>query len=606
MSRIQAPGVKATAGPTLAVTPYRSLPHPALRAGPSPQQRAALPRSSGGHSFANMPIHAAGSAPQFFDGNAFSPSVAARAVSQSAQGQYPFGDRIAAETGGAINPHVVPSTVVSKLPGLGVCHGGKVALRQDAGIEVARHELAHALGADEATAYRAGRNPKVLTALGSGPPVDGWAVGFEFQSRIPPIFYNNDAPYGSGLIAYKDDVNHFHIENDHGDLEFVTDPPVAETADGYKQLCKTMDAMATAAENFEALAQRGPNQNSVRADEAAQLFGPNVQNTEVLEGVLQFYPDLTLRMPAQRLLAHPQTTGGLTLSALYDLMRRMTARTEQDGTEKQVENDGHTLSESLIFHGLNELGFSAKPARTYALRQQAAAYQAVEAYQPEQAISSDTRGFLSLVTAMIYGGRYMQNKQVQYVKDLLAVMPRSDFVRMFQSLSAQDQQWFRAGLADGSIGEALGWGRMTDRLIPTKLKQQSNEKHQDLNTITKRSWLEGVTRQQAPQDVVSMKNEGIGKVGTANLDQNGQLGINNALVNQQRRGAIVEMRAVRENVPPSEWAAMARAWFKTVVALNNPRGVRDMFPALKPQPQHYRNYQIPKWAINAHLPLRHV
>jgi hypothetical protein len=93
------------------------------------------------------------------------------------------------------------------------------------------------------------------------------------------------------------------------------------------------------------------------------------------------------------------------------------------------------------------------------------------------------------------------------------------------------------------------------------------------------------------------------------LDQAGQIGSSNALVNQGRRGVVVEMRALREAVPPEQWLALTKAWFRMTVALNRPDDLEDMFPELAPQvdPKQgqavwkklnqrypYRNYQQPR------------
>ena len=75
------------------------------------------------------------------------------------------------------------------------------------------------------------------------------------------------------------------------------------------------------------------------------------------------------------------------------------------------------------------------------------------------------------------------------------------------------------------------------------------------------------------------------------------------------RAIVVEMRALREAVPPEQWLALTKAWFRMTVALNRPDDLEDMFPELAPQvdPKQgkavwkklnqrypYRNYQQPR------------
>lgn len=99
---------------------------------------------------------------------------ARRAVAGAAPGRFPFADRIARETGGRVDARSIPTAVVPGLPSRGVAFGGRIALRPDAGIAVARHELSHVLGADERTARRAERDGSVLAGLTRRAPRDGW------------------------------------------------------------------------------------------------------------------------------------------------------------------------------------------------------------------------------------------------------------------------------------------------------------------------------------------------------------------------------------------------------------------------------------------------
>lgn len=99
---------------------------------------------------------------------------ARQAVAGAVAGRLPFAQRIYDETGGRVDARRVPAAVVPGLPSRGVALGGRIALRPDAGIEVARHELGHVLGGDEHVARRAERDPAALAALVRGAPRDGW------------------------------------------------------------------------------------------------------------------------------------------------------------------------------------------------------------------------------------------------------------------------------------------------------------------------------------------------------------------------------------------------------------------------------------------------
>jgi len=110
-------------------------------------------------------------------------AVASRAVSGAREGGLPHSAWLRSVSGGRFDPASVSATVVDELPALGVTYGGRVALRRGAPRQIAAHEAAHALGADERTARRVERDPSLLGTLEPKAPVDGWAVGFEFQCQ---------------------------------------------------------------------------------------------------------------------------------------------------------------------------------------------------------------------------------------------------------------------------------------------------------------------------------------------------------------------------------------------------------------------------------------
>ena len=442
--------------------------------------------------------------------------------------------------------------------------------------------------------------PFVRTGAVGSPPVGGAvqrAVGFEFQSRMPGknghVFshkkiLNAEEELGpeqkleDGFIAFENERDHWHIENDHGDIEFVTHPPFAETTEGYEALIACMTSMVAAAQRFEALGSKQAPGNRVTIEQALELFGNNVTKTEALEG-REGFSQIYMSMPSASLVTHPQATGGVTLPALLTLMKKMRERTDDQGHAQAPPNREPGIREKLLAEGMDAVGMSAKSNRAFALKQQKLAEEKVAAFQPEQEISLQMRGFLALVTAMIYGGSSMGHRQVQYAKDLLAVMPRSDYVRMFASLPEQDQTWFREQLANDGLADALAWGRMSDSLIFHRMREQSQANYKDLQKVTKKSWLEAVSKANGATDPLSMKNEGIGKVSTANLDTGVQIGQSDQLVNQGRRGVVVEMRALREDVPPEQWLALTKAWFRMTVALNRPNDIDDVFPELAPR-----------------------
>ena len=600
-------------------------------------------------------------ADQTVDQSAQSPSAIHEAAQRGLEGRHqrlPFLEQIQQSFGRHQVTHIKAHTDdcakdgAQKMGALAFAQGDHIAFAGPPSLHTAAHEAAHVIQQQAGVQLLGGvgqvgdlyeRNadqvadkvvrgqsaealltPFARSGASGSPSVGGVvqrAVGFEFQSRLKEghVFSSQklnfvtdeleeDKKLGDGFIAFENKQDHWHIENDHGDIEFVTHPPFAETKEGYESLLTCMTSMVTAAQAFEALGAEAAPNNRVNTDQAQELFGENVTKTEALESREAFGP-IFLRMPSVSLLTHPQATGGVTLPALLTLMKKMSERTDVDGYEQNPPQRQPGIREQLLAEGLDAIGMSSKDYRAYALQQQRLVEAKVAAYQPEEEISQQTRGFLALVTTMIYGGAHMRNSQVQYAKDLLAIMPRSDYVQVFKGLPADDQAWFRGKLEDGSLAEALDWGKMDEPLVFHRLRHQSNANYNDLAKLTKKSWLATLSSANGPVDLLSAKSEGIGKVATANLDQAGQIGSSNALVNQGRRGVVVEMRALREAVPPEQWLALTKAWFRMTVALNRPDDLEDMFPELAPQvdPKQgkavwkklnqrypYRNYQQPR------------
>jgi hypothetical protein len=305
--------------------------------------------------------------PQFFNAAAFSPGVAKRAVAGERAGRLPFAERIKTESGGKLDPDLVPSTVVSELPGPGVCQDGKIALRKDAGIEVVRHEVAHALGADEETATKAGRNPGILTSLRPRPPVDGWSIGFEFQTfgAANPKAYTVNGNASTlrptvGKSEFKKEYSGWKLTDDQGDIEVITDP-VDETDGGYLRLMRVMGQIEGVMGTIQTQGNAPKYWEVEPTNEQAKKAPPRLShamtqmnvNDEVqrapipraasISNLIQIPLPVLKQIPKPRMAiqhkstgkftANPQATAGLLVEGLADLLERLANQIPDGGQE---------------------------------------------------------------------------------------------------------------------------------------------------------------------------------------------------------------------------------------------------------------------------------
>lgn len=590
--------------PSKQPTPAAQRPEPQVGGPLTPAPASApAPRPAGWpwNSLAAVPIFPPGTlatpaptiksnhAPQFFDAQAFSSAAAQQAVSGATAGRYPFGDRIRAETRGTVNPHAVPATVVNQLPGLGVCQDGKVALRQGAGIDVARHELAHALGGDEATADRAGRDPNVLTSLAGGTPVNGWKVGFEFQTwagpnpktfqkkfirgepaplneaeqeqdndalREGPIlseYYTKiDSTLGNAPLLRKPD---WKMEVDSGDLEVITNP-LDETDAGRAKIITVMSEVEVEMKRV---------QNAAKSPH--YLAYPVNGDTVYVQHKSGF----------KKFTSHPQATVGVHFESVPQLISRLT-------TQQKVD---HPHIPNNKVWGRDQIGFDfTNPDFKDADSQHGMTYIHSAQQQVDAALAQHgtvakfphLRAILHILGSYAALGTKVQSEQTAQLKNTAAFMSRNNLHEVYELMSPAEKRLYAAMLAEeqgpGSMAAAfglanlqtlgttkllrhgaMGWGQVTLGQILQNLPEvdimgdtDSQKSIHKLNASTVRKYLSDADNQF---DIGPSQTQGV---------QSGAV---------ERKGLFLELRAIKRDVPWDQWKDVALSVFDLVRQINS-------------------------------------
>ncbi|MFO0578521.1 MAG: hypothetical protein U1A78_31335 [Polyangia bacterium] len=617
MSRAPAPAppTRKPPGPTGQQPAPEAVRCRALEPSSPPSRRPApLP----GHSLSGLPLFAGGSVPgspaaasgpQFFDAQAFSPAVARHAVRSAAPGRFPFGDRIAAETRGAIDPHTVPSVVVDKLPGLGVCQDGKVALRKGSGIDVARHELAHALGGDEATAQRASRDPGVLRSLSEPqasqagepgapgptgepaerrPPVNGWAIGFEFQThgasnpktfekriergpvpeladneqqdeqqdgeeRLGPILSETYRPLdglnGSQLI-YRPRLQDWKVEIDSGDIEIITRAQ-PETNSGRENLERQLDEIAVEMKRVQDEGKK-PGYKKYQAAGDKEVYVQHGCGNKTFG-------------------AHPQATVGLNFEAVPELISQATSQQQID----------HPYMPKKIW-AENQMGFDwthpsfKNEASLHGMTHIRASQQQVDAALSQHADLSKLprlRAVLQILASYAALGTQIQTSKTPQVKNVAAFMSRSNLHEVYKIMSPLEKRTYKTLLAeqegDGSMAAAFGLASL-DALRATKLlrKDAMNWGQYTLFDILDNLPERDLFGQNDSQKSIHKVDDTTYRTLLTDATSQFDIGTSSAQGQVQRKGLFMELRAIKREVPWTQWKVLALSIFDQVRRLN--------------------------------------
>lgn len=497
----------------------------------------------------------------FYNEQAFSPTVASGAVAAARPGGFPFGDRIAAETGGAVDPHRVPSAVVDWLPGRGVCHDGKVALRRGSGIEVARHELAHAHGADEATAQRAAHDPRVLRGLPQRPPVDGWDIGFEFESGETKVeAMVTKLALGDGFSATMDVPN----------LEMVT-VHVPESDAGRAQLARRMDGVV----RFVSAVAGHPE--GITVSEAVRRSQVNMQVPEnAKNGVIT-------AQPGRYITAHPQATAGIKLEYLYRALEAMTGEAQAFARQKATAAQGKA-AKAMGWDNRGKYRPHKKPAAggvRNAVDYITAVVQASD--HRSEGDYARLKGLVAQIYHIIGVAAAIELDVKSIPKYLMPLMQRTQLGVLYQLLSDREKEAFAANDFELLLRhcprypDQLGRPTVQPTLqtplyrYPANADAADSEEEDWGGNVTLGDWFQSIVN---GRDALKGIDKGASQWDDAAARDMGMLSASDIGpdpdTGEQRNqaGGIFEFRRLKADIPHTEWAAFALGMFDTIRMIN--------------------------------------
>lgn len=500
--------------------------------------------------------------------------VAKRAVAGARPGGLLHAEHIRSASKGKVDVGRIPATVVDGLPALGVCYDGKIAVRRGAPKSIVAHEVAHAMGADEATAHRVERDPTLLGGLTPKAPVNGWAIGFEFQctGENDPKVYKEEIELdplqrpgrdrhvwklnsGSRVLSEHDG---YKLEADSADLEVVTDP-FPETEEGAQEMLRTMARIETHMKDL-----RTEKTQLQKPDEYALKFKPIF--VARWDWVTKVGGSTVIASRDSNFAGSPQATAGFTPKALSNFMTDVLS-------EEKRKNE--------------YIGWGSRRTR--------AAYEGVDDHQVWAAVEwarqvvesalddfdeievSTAGGLLALVkllAAYVANGR-MLGDDTANLKNIAPFMLRNSVLDLYGLLSEKEKEVFGSLQAKTKVG----LGEDYRKSMAYALSYGSNAKYRaasfaphgvsapddgwtgvDPNTLTVTQIVDGII---AGRDYIREATDSVGihklKLGDMGGDVESTTDIGG-----DRSGILVELRRLPKRVPYPKWRDLAWWVFQTV------------------------------------------
>jgi hypothetical protein len=400
---------------------------------------------------------------------------------------------------------------------------------------------------------------------GSGPTIAHAVIqrdiGFEFETpwRVEhadgsPLEKYERIYTGTGANAG------FNMEadtasSDLSDIEFVVKPPVAETAGGQAQLGATMAAMQTFFGNLITAAgghtiQGAPIHPFVNDDKQNLVIKPGTDNAAV-----------------------PQTTVGVRLDRLIALLTELSRA------------GGDAKSELLGLAGRQDFSAGQLTRFKDTVAGTATTWSLHDNNRPDYHSSEQMKGFVALILQYLLRGATVPGadpyaQAFKYAKMVSIIMARTDFGGMFKMLPRAEQDYY-AGHPDHWVQMVLDAanlspnGNVIERGLkgdPPVYKGGKLKKAGKVIPIpiTRKDWLQAMLLghdlltvsafeafkpgQEAPfSGAFGALGKRTDDVGPGLLD----------------KGAIIELREIKEGLDYQDWAQFADDVFTYIMALNN-------------------------------------
>lgn len=350
------------------------------------------------------------------------------------------------------------------------------------------------------------------------------------------------------------------------DLEFVT-VAFPESAEGLAQLIQAMTLITEVARRLSAggvydageLAKWARGTAARPPDSAPAGTATGKQRGTFKKMVSSEPPREYAVTNAGPVTANPQTTAGVLLSRIPDLLRDITTPPTQPpaggpafnpmGAEDHTRVQARAVQQVEAYLGHGFVVRSADPDR------------------PPAAPSAQLRGLLTLVATYLISGA--ASRQQNYVKGIAPLLARTDFATMYAQLPQEEQANFKKDpvifidTALQAAGLPLTDGPVVAGVIGTA------QPPVDIQHVTRRTWLRGMVEGTDLMSGAGYEQYDWGRTDNGELapefESMGSLGARTDPGNLP----ILELRRMKKSVPYGQWTALARAAFELIQQVNH-------------------------------------
>jgi hypothetical protein len=430
----------------------------------------------------------------------------------------------------------------------------------------------------------------------TGPVEVQRAVGFEFETSIPTLalapgllpderngtkevrFFTTRGVWESRRLgptgAIKNDTTSlarglrkkevlvrtpdFRLEADEAtgggsDLEFVT-TAFPEDAAGLARLTAAMTRIVAAAQlllgaNGDVVTAR--DVTAVTGGTAPAPAGPPRSLVAAAKVLVKPDPEYAMQTFISTMLtASPQTTAGVRLDKIPDLLRRFVQgqSAPNPGPADQLGvGDAHRIHRDAE-------QWAAQTAQNWTSA----------AGDPA---SPELRGLLTLVGTYLLGGERRLDQA--YLKGIVPLLARTDLATAFRLVPEHDELAENDGAAFVALALAAAHqtGRGAEAVYDKNIGPPLAPRLGPIADITRQTWLEQLTK-----NVDLLSRAGYRQVvrGAAEeeFESMGEYGDRTENVGAGIAAPILELRRMRSGVPHTEWAALALAAFTVITGLN--------------------------------------
>ncbi|MFE4538000.1 DUF4157 domain-containing protein [Streptomyces scopuliridis] len=348
------------------------------------------------------------------------------------------------------------------------------------------------------------------------------------------------------------------------DLEFVT-AVFPETDEGRERLIRAMGLISGVAARLDG------GQSLFAGEELAGLVGGTAaqvpdraeQATGKQRGpvgkLFKGFPDpqYVVKVSGLGLAASPQTTAGVHLSRIPQLIGAITGPPQPAGAEATLnpmsqQDLGNVQATALqrvnAFLGNGFLVPGAGPNRAPA--------------EP----SDQLRGLLTLTATYLIGGDLSRDQD--YVKAIAPMLARTDFAAMYAQLPQEERENFAAD-PDVFVNAAVQAAGLPTPDAPVFAGNIGRGAPVNIQHVTRRIWLRGMVDGQDLMSAGGYQNHDWGRTDNDRLAEEFESMGSYGAQTDPGNMPIVELRRMRNRVPYQEWTRLALMAFDLIRQVNN-------------------------------------